>query len=188
MIDSVQERLDTLDRNEDEDLIPSDEQLEFFKGRVGGFNAVMYVPHAKTYDAMLDLLKPSDVICDMGAGDLRFAWRAAKKCKKVYAVEMCPMTLWRGMQVISWKMPRNLIPVCADWRDFPVPADVSVIVCMVNIDHKELPLEEWCNCQRIVYQGVTFVHPYAIYKIIDGKVEEVHLKGGVGRKKKGEES
>jgi len=118
---------------------PTREELDFFADRPGGFQAVMIIPHEESYKKMLSKIDRDDVICDMGAGDLRFAIMASRQCKKVYAVEMNPEMILYALKVIKWKQPRNLVITVADWRDFDVPEDVNKIFCLVNIDKKELP-------------------------------------------------
>lgn len=146
-----------LDRNRDRRInserSPTYEALQFFNDRVGGFTAVMYVPHEENYNDMLRKLKSDDVLCDMGAGDLRFPLMASECCKKVYAVEMNPETLSDSLRIIKWCIPRNLIVVCADWRFFPIPQEVTVISCLVNIDTEELPLMIWDINGIRVYHG-----------------------------------
>lgn len=46
-----------------------------------------------TYLAALGFLRPSDVVLDIGAGDLRFARRAARLVRTVIAVEQNAETL-----------------------------------------------------------------------------------------------
>jgi len=134
--------------------MPSNLDLAFYQDRVGGFATVMYVPHESNYKAMLSHLKPKDVLCDMGAGDLRFALMTCQICKKVYAVEMSPHILSMALKIIKHRLPRNLIVVCADWRFFPIPKDVTVISCLVNIGKNELPIYKWKCSHRRVFHGI----------------------------------
>lgn len=143
------------DRRINSERSPPPDALAFFQGRVGGFTAVMYVPHEENYESMLQKLGPEDVLCDMGAGDLRFSLMASERCKKVYAVEMNPEILSDSLRIIKWCIPRNLVVVCADWRSFLIPQDVTVISCLVNMNPDELPLMMWDLNGIRVYHGDT---------------------------------
>lgn len=143
-----QEQMETEER-------PSKDGIKFYNiDRVGGFSAVMYVPHEENYQDMLSKLKKDDVLCDMGAGDLRFGLMACEKCRKVYAVELSPMILSAALRIIGYLIPRNLIPVCADWRYFRIPDEVTVVSCLVNIREDDLPINYWKENNRRVYFGV----------------------------------
>lgn len=131
-------------------------ELDFFNiDRTGTYQAVMYVPQDDNHIPMLQRLKRDDIVCDVGAGDLRFALMASQICKKVYAVEMNPKTLGDALNIIEYHMPRNLIPVCADWRHFPIPDETTVITCMVNgIGGYDIPTEWKTNGRKIFYGWV----------------------------------
>lgn len=135
--------------------IPSRECLNFYSDRIGGMTAVMYVPHKDNYKEMLAKLSKNDVLCDMGAGDLRFALMASQICKKVYAVEMSPQIVSKALEIISWRLPRNLIAICGDWRYISVPNDVTIISCMVNMPEGFIPIKKWKNSKRRVFHGIT---------------------------------
>lgn len=134
---------------------PTKEELEFYRDRIGGYTAVMYVPHEKNYQDMLSKLKPDDILCDMGAGDLRFGLMASEICKKIYAIELSPHILSMALKIIKHRLPRNLIVICADWRYFPIPNDVTVVSCLVNINCADIPIKLWERNNRRVYWGVT---------------------------------
>ena len=131
-----------------------DETISFFNDdRLGGFPAVMYVPHYANHKPMLEYLSFEDIVCDMGAGDLRFALMAAEKVKKIYAIEFNPITLGDALSIIGYKKPRNIIPICCDWRYISVPTDVTVITCMVN--SAEIPIESWvAKGKRKLFVGI----------------------------------
>lgn len=112
--------------------VPKDFELEFFKDRVGNYQSVMISPHKKNWQDALSELKPDDVLFDAGCLDLRFAIQASLIVKKVYAVDMNPRVLSYALDEIGFHMPRNIVVVCADWQDFPLPDDVTVIMCLVN--------------------------------------------------------
>ena len=132
---------------------PDEATSDFFnRGRVGGFASVMLVPHIENYEPILAKLSTEDIICDMGAGDLRFALLAARKVKKVYAVEFNPVTIGDALSIIGYDKPRHLIAICCDWRRFPIPDEVTVVTCMVN--SAEIPIEQWSTDRRL-FVGVT---------------------------------
>lgn len=142
-------------RKKTRDERPTEEALMFYNvDRIGGFSAVMYIPHLDNYNEMLSRLTPDDILCDMGAGDLRFALMASDICRKVYAVELSPIILADALKIIGYKIPRNLIPVCADWRFFQTPEEVTVVSCLVNIEEDVLPVKEWKENNRRVYLGI----------------------------------
>ncbi len=82
-----------------------------------------------TYAAVLAALQPSDVVLDIGAGDLRLARRMAAITQRVIAWEIQPDILKQGMQV---SLPPNLEPVLVDARQEPIPKGVSVAVLLMR--------------------------------------------------------
>ena len=49
----------------------------------------MWAPYDEpTYQMVLDLIAPSDVVLDIGAGDLRLAYRLARQAQWVFALEI----------------------------------------------------------------------------------------------------
>ena len=81
-----------------------------------------------TYLAALAFLEPDDVVLDIGAGDLRFAKRAARQVRKVVAVE-------RNSEVLpapSREDPGNLQVVCADALVWPFPEGFTAGVLLMR--------------------------------------------------------
>ena len=81
-----------------------------------------------TYQTALGFLEPEDVVVDLGAGDLRFAQRAAQRVRKVFAVE-------RNLEVLrsaSCGRAENLFVVCADALAWSFPEDVTVGVLLMR--------------------------------------------------------
>ncbi|HWQ08859.1 MAG TPA: rRNA adenine N-6-methyltransferase family protein [Holophaga sp.] len=93
-----------------------------------GWEALWAPYDESTYLAALDLLAPDDVVLDLGAGDLRFARRAARRVRKVVAVERNPAVL----PVPSPQDPGNLEVVCADTRAWSFPEDITVGVLLMR--------------------------------------------------------
>jgi len=84
-----------------------------------------------TYQAVLGLLNPEDVVLDIGAGDLRLSRQMALITRKVYAVEISASVLDQGPGSRD-PLPGSLIPIRADARAFDFPADTTVGVLMMR--------------------------------------------------------
>ena len=92
----------------------------------------MYAPYDEpTYRAVLERIRPADVILDIGAGDLRLSRRMALIARKVYAVEVNPRVLERAFAACD-PLPANLIPICADARSWDFPSDVTAGVLLMR--------------------------------------------------------
>jgi hypothetical protein len=92
----------------------------------------MYAPYDQpTYQAVLDLLNPEDVILDIGAGDLRLSRQMALITQKVYALEINTLVLEKGL-ISRDSLPANLIPIHSDARTFAFPTDTTVGVLMMR--------------------------------------------------------
>jgi SAM-dependent methyltransferase len=93
---------------------------------------LMFAPYDQsTYQAVLDRLKPDDVILEIGAGDLRLARRMARIVQKVYAVEINPQVQDQA-RALSGQLPANLIPICADARALDFPSDITAGVLLMR--------------------------------------------------------
>jgi hypothetical protein len=103
----------------------------------------MYAPYDQpTYQAVLDLLNPEDVILDIGAGDLRLSRQMALITQKVYALEINAFVLGKG-HISHDPLPANLIPIRSDARTFAFPSDTTVGVLMMrHCTHFRLYLEK----------------------------------------------
>lgn len=92
----------------------------------------MHAPYDQpTYQAVLDLLEPADVVLDIGAGDLRLARQMTAIVRKVYAVEVNARVLDQA-SASSDPLPVSLIPILADARSFDFPQDVTVGVLLMR--------------------------------------------------------
>lgn len=107
----------------------------------------------RTYDAVLDHVKPDDVVLDIGAGDLRLALRLADRAQKVYAVEVNPLVVGRALGIIGLDMPRNLHVICANALDLPIPRAVTIAVLLMrHCDHFQTYAHRLsaAGCQRLL--------------------------------------
>jgi hypothetical protein len=78
-----------------------------------------------TYRAALELIRPDDVVLDIGAGDLRFARRAAAQARTVIAVE-------QRAELLTGSRPPNLLVICGDALTTPFPPGVTVGVLLMR--------------------------------------------------------
>ncbi len=86
----------------------------------------MWSPYAEdVYTAVLDQITPTDIILDIGAGDLRLARRLAEKAEKVYAIEM-------QAGLIKGSLPPNLELFVGDARLRPFPSDINTAVLLMR--------------------------------------------------------
>jgi hypothetical protein len=109
-----------------------------------------FCPESNYYGKVLKLLGPRDVVWDVGAGDLRFDLMMSRRVRKVYAVELNPVILGRALAIIGYDMPENLVAVCGNAFDMPLPPDVTVVVCLMI--HRMHPFPDgWRR------QGVRFI-------------------------------
>ncbi len=101
-----------------------------------------------TYTAALSYIKPDDVVLDIGAGDLRLARRMAQITRRVYALEMQPDLLKGGLEG-----PENLLVICADARQVPWPAGITVgVLLMRHCTHLKLYVNRLraVGCRRLI--------------------------------------
>ena len=78
-----------------------------------------------TYAAALDFLGPEDSVLDIGAGDLRFARRAAERARAVMAIE-------QRVELLNPPYPLNLTVMCGDALAVPFPEGISVGVLLMR--------------------------------------------------------
>lgn len=90
-------------------------------------------------ERVLELIKDSDVVLDIGAGDLFFAHKVALKAKRVYAIEVNPYLVAQGLTELGFRIPRNLHVICANALDYPFPSVITVgILLMRHCKHFKL--------------------------------------------------
>ncbi len=88
-----------------------------------------WAPYAEaTYRAVLDAIRPDDVVLDIGAGDLRLARRMAALARKVYAIELDPEIA----AAAPTPLPRNLELTLGDARTLPFPEGVTLGVLLMR--------------------------------------------------------
>lgn len=91
----------------------------------------MWAPYDEaTYQDALGYINPDDVVLDIGAGDLRFACRAAAIAEKVYAVELRNPLLDQASAEGS--LPHNLVIVAGDARHIPFPPGITCGVLLMR--------------------------------------------------------
>jgi SAM-dependent methyltransferase len=100
----------------------------------------MWAPYDEaTYRAALDQIAADDVVLDIGAGDLRFARRAARVCRRVYAIEIRQELLELPTRDEDDIPVENLIMLHGDARRLPFPRDVKTgILLMRHCTHFRL--------------------------------------------------
>ncbi len=83
-----------------------------------------------TYQAVLAQIGPEDVVFDIGAGDLRLSRRMAVRARRVYAVELQPSLVRRGLA--AGPLPANVHVLVADARRVAIPPGVTVGVLLMR--------------------------------------------------------
>lgn len=93
--------------------------------------ATQWAPYSTdTYEEALALLRPGQLILDIGAGDLRFARRAVARGCRVIAVEQQATVVERGRR--GGPLPPGLTVVVADARQWPFPAALGAAVLLMR--------------------------------------------------------
>ena len=106
----------------------------------------MYAPYDQpTYEAVLEMLKPEDIVLDIGAGDLRCSRQMARIVRKVYAVEINEWVLKQALRSRD-PLPDHLIPIHANAQAFNFPGDVTTgVLLMRHCTHFRLYAERLRN-------------------------------------------
>jgi hypothetical protein len=78
-----------------------------------------------TYEAALELIAPDDIVLDIGAGDLRFARRAAGRARAVFAIE-------QRAELLTPPHRPNLTIICGDALAVPFPPGITVGVLLMR--------------------------------------------------------
>ena len=86
----------------------------------------LWAPYDETtYRAALALIRPDDVALDIGAGDLRFAHRAASRARAVIAIE-------QRVELLAGPFSSNLTAICGDALTWSFPAGITVGVLLMR--------------------------------------------------------
>lgn len=107
-----------------------------------------------TYELALSFLRPADVVLDIGAGDLRFARRAARQVTRVIAVERNPEILFSTRR--NTEEHGHIQMICADALTLQFPRGVTVgVLLMRHCRHfREYAAKlRACGCQRLITNG-----------------------------------
>jgi len=93
----------------------------------------MWAPYDETtYRAVLSQIAADDVVLDIGAGDLRLARRAARVCRRVYAIEIQKELLELARRDEDNTPADNLIVLHGDARHLPFPRDVRTGILLMR--------------------------------------------------------
>ena len=106
-----------------------------------------------TYDCVLCFIRPEDVVLEIGAGDLRLALQLARVAHKVFAIEIHPELLERGVSHAPQGISPNLTIMPGDARWMPFPAGVTVgVLLMRHCTHFRLYAEKLkaLSCERLI--------------------------------------
>jgi SAM-dependent methyltransferase len=104
----------------------------------------MWAPYPEsTYQAVLAWIRPTDVLLEIGAGDLRLARRMAGVARRVYAVEINPHVL----ACAARPLPANLVVMPGDARTLEFPRGVTCgVLLMRHCLHFRLYAEKLREC------------------------------------------
>jgi hypothetical protein len=88
-----------------------------------------WAPYSEsTYRAVLNYIRPTDCVREIGAGDLRLAKRLAGAARLVFAIEINPDVLARAIQ----PLPDNLVVMPGDALITEFPTGISCGVLMMR--------------------------------------------------------
>lgn len=148
-VDEIVRELDSFFKADIERAEPTEEEFEFYRSRgLRGWEP-FFAPEEYFYDEVLRYLSSDDVVFDVGAGDLRFDLVMSRRVRKVYAVEVNPIILANALKIIGFRLPRNLIVICANALDIPLPEDVTAITILMIHRTWKIP-EQWLG-RKIIY-------------------------------------
>jgi len=110
----------------------------------------MWAPYdPATYQSVVDKITKTDVVLEIGAGDLRLSRLMARVSKQVYAIEIQKDILVQSRQ----RLPENLRIFHGDARNLPYPHGLSVgVLLMRHCTHFQLYAEKLkaSGCKRII--------------------------------------
>lgn len=111
----------------------------------------LWAPYDETtYQAVLDVVEPQDCVLEIGAGDLRLAWRLAQLTRHVYAIELQPELL---PSELTTRLPENLSILVGDARSLLYPPGLTVAVLLMrHCTHFQLYATRLrqASCRRLI--------------------------------------
>jgi len=110
------------------------EDFEAFAAEQGllGWEGWFHPYGEQTYQSVLQHLSPSDVVLEIGAGDLRLSLRMSQHVLRVYAVEVNPRLLGWALREIGRDLPGNVHVLCANALDMELPPHLTAAVLMMR--------------------------------------------------------
>jgi hypothetical protein len=117
------------------EISPSSKELQFFahylrRNKIKG-NEYWFCPETQYYPYLLEFARSSDIVYDVGAGDLRFDLMLCQKVKHVIAVEINPINVYQSLHIMGYSKPANLTVICGNAFSFPLPPNISYILCLM---------------------------------------------------------
>jgi hypothetical protein len=114
---------------------PSSKELQFFarylnRNKIKG-SEYFFCPETEYYPYLLEFARSSDIVFDAGAGDLRFDLMLCRKVKHVFAVEINPINVYESLRIMGYSKPANLTVICGNAFSFPLPSNISYILCLM---------------------------------------------------------
>lgn len=100
-----------------------------------------------TYRAVLEFIRPDDVVLEIGAGDLRLARQIAGVARQVVTIEIHPALVEQA------GLPDNLQVICADALTHPYPPGISAAVLLMrHCTHFQIYAERLraAGCERLI--------------------------------------
>jgi len=91
---------------------------------------VWFLPEFWFYSDVLELMDRGDIVYDVAAGFFTLSLLLAEKCRKVYAIEVNPTLVAEALKIIGYDLPRNLIVICGNALNLPLPPDITKIVLL----------------------------------------------------------
>jgi SAM-dependent methyltransferase len=143
--DEYEEQIENMDIDQDELMRY---QLFLKKHKILG-SEYWFCPEDFYYDGILQNITKKDVIFDIGAGNFQLDILMCKKAKKVYAIEIDPILISDYIKVIGYSMPKNLIIICGNGFDFPIPIDVTTVICLMI--HRQHEFNKEILKRKVIY-------------------------------------
>lgn len=153
--------------------------FESFAKPLGLKDELWAYPEFWFYGDVLSAVGPEDVVADVGAGNLALAVALSAVVRKVYAIEVNPLVVNSGIERIGRRMPSNLTVINTDAREYPLPTDVTCVVCLA-IKTEKWPFPAW-HGRRVIrarHGGADFGFLEEIVNFPDGLTRALTPKDG----------